>query len=363
MEDLNSLSTENSIYFKKYIIPDQILLYNPDNVINKENIDNYICPICFLILKEPKSCSNQKNSHSFCKECIDNYLKENNKCPTCKRIFEYRINNQIKNELNKLSFRCTFKNEGCNEIILYSDYINHLNKCKYNNIKYKCQIMEYNYKRKEFEICGYTGDKIKITKHFKICAFNKFKCLFCNENLLRMNLEDHVKNKCNFGFIKYPNGSKYFGQKHLNLREGFGIIYYSNGHIYKGEFKNGLREGYGIEYYPDGGRYEGEFKNNIVEGYGTLYNSNGDKYEGQFKNYQSDGNGIYYFLNGNIYEGEFKNGKNEDVFGIVYYKNGDKFEGEFKQGNNRAGIFYSKFGFKYGENFNEGFFNKVFYYL
>ena len=44
-------------------------------------------------------------------------------------------------------------------------------------------------------------------------------------------------------------------------------------------------------------------------------------------------------------------------------KNGDKFEGEFKQGNNRAGIFYSKFGFKYGENFNEGFFNKVFYYL
>ena len=98
--------------FKKYTkcINNQVSFYDPDNLINKEKKEDLICQICLCIYNDPKSCSDKKNSHSFCKECIDNFLKNNiNTCPTCKLNFEYKIKNEINNELNKLSFQCMFK--------------------------------------------------------------------------------------------------------------------------------------------------------------------------------------------------------------------------------------------------------------
>ena len=152
-------------------------VYNNDNLINKN--EDLICPICFYILKYPINCSDKNNSHSFCKECIDIYLKESNKCPICKNNFEYKINNDIINSLEKLMFKCLFKNKGCNEIISYKDYFNHLSNCKYKYIKYECNIKKYNYKKKEFEKCGYIGNKKEIEKHFNECAYIKYKCIFC----------------------------------------------------------------------------------------------------------------------------------------------------------------------------------------
>ena len=62
--------------------------------------------------------------------------------------------------MNKLSFECIFKKEGCKEILSYSEYLNHINNCKYdNNIEYECNIKKYNYNKKEFEIGGYVGKK------------------------------------------------------------------------------------------------------------------------------------------------------------------------------------------------------------
>ena len=96
IEDENSLKSQNDIYFGEYIKQRIIQYYCPDNIISQEIIEDLICPICLCVLKEPINCSDNKNSHSFCKECIDKYLKENNKCPTCKLIFEYKINDQKK---------------------------------------------------------------------------------------------------------------------------------------------------------------------------------------------------------------------------------------------------------------------------
>ena len=221
--------------FKKYIksLQDQIIFYNSDNLIGKKNKEDFICPICFFVLKNPISCSDKKNSHSFCKDCIDKYLKENNKCPTCKLIFGYKINNDIFNELNSLSFKCEFKNEGCNAIISYSDYLNHINNCEYSNfVICECNIKKYNYKLKEFKNCGYIGKRKEMKNHFKLCGYTKYKCIFCNEEILLMNLEEHAKNICKFGIINYPNGDKYIGKKYNNMKEGYGKLYYSNGAKY-----------------------------------------------------------------------------------------------------------------------------------
>ena len=170
-EEIKTIKEED---FKKYsICINQILYYDSDNLINKENTEDLICPICFYILKNPKSCSDKKNSHSYCKDCIDNYIKDNNNntCPTCKLNFEYKIKNEINDELNKLSFQCMFKNKGCNEIKSYSEYLNHINNCKYFKDEYECNVKKYNYNEKEFEKCGYIGNITEMENHFKLCEY------------------------------------------------------------------------------------------------------------------------------------------------------------------------------------------------
>jgi len=151
-KEIQSIKEENLNFNKYTICINQVLFYNPDNLINKENTDDLICPICFYIYRNPISCSDKKNSHSFCKECIDNYLKDNNNtCPTCKLNFEYKIKNEINNELNKLKFQCMFKNKGCNEIKSYSEYLNHINECKYFIGEYECKIKKFNYNKKDLK--------------------------------------------------------------------------------------------------------------------------------------------------------------------------------------------------------------------
>ena len=190
--------------FTKYVKYYQILFYDSDNLIQKDNIEDYRCPICFYLLKNPINCSEEENSHSFCSECILKNIQQNNNynCPTCKQIFQNKIKNDIIESLNKLSFNCCFKKEGCNKIISYSDYLNHINNCEYNNV-YECHIKKYNYKRIEFEICGIKDNKINIENYLKSFAFMKFNCVFCNENILQKDLEEQVQNKCKFGIINY----------------------------------------------------------------------------------------------------------------------------------------------------------------
>ena len=397
--------------FSKYVKHYQILFYDSDNLIQKDNIEYYTCPICLYLLKNPINCSEAENSHSFCSECILKYMIQNYNynCPTCKQIFQCKIKNDLIESLNKLSFNCCFKKEGCNKIILYSDYLNHINNCEYNNV-YECHIKKYNYKRKEFEICGIKDNKINIENHLKSCAFMKFNCVFCNENILQKDLEEHVQNKCKFKIINYLNKGKYLGENKNNIRNGYGILYYNDGSRYYGEWKNNNKEGYGICYFYSRNKYEGEWKNDKMEGYGIYYYNNGNRLEGEWKNNEFFGNGKMYDYNNNIifevelkdnqrngyiikyfidgkYEGEIKNFKIEgygilyinniiayqggwknnlnEGYGIYNYNDGSRYEGEWKQSmKNGFGIYYYTNGTKYeGEwkdNIIEGY--GTFYY-
>ena len=78
---LNFPSNDFYEHFQKYIKINYISSFNSDILIDKENKEDFICPICFFVLKNPISCSDKKNSHFFCKECIDKYLEEHNDCP------------------------------------------------------------------------------------------------------------------------------------------------------------------------------------------------------------------------------------------------------------------------------------------
>ena len=106
----------------------------------------------------------------------------------------------------------------------YTEYLNHINNRKYNNSTYGCNVMKYNYTLKDFEKCGFIGDKLNIKNHFKLCGYNKFRCLFCKEDILQINLKEHVINKCKFGIINYPNGDKYIGEKKIINQKDTGYI-------------------------------------------------------------------------------------------------------------------------------------------
>ena len=115
---LNQLLNIYNIDKNKFINSTLINYYDPDNVIdNKNNLFDLICPICLNILNIPKSCSLNKQSHSFCKKCIDEHLKQYNNCPICKNFFEYRDNKMIQLLLLNLKFKCHYSKEGCNAII------------------------------------------------------------------------------------------------------------------------------------------------------------------------------------------------------------------------------------------------------
>ena len=394
-DELNISSNVLELYFKKCIKQNKILFYNRNDLIDVEYKEDCSCPICLDILNNPVSCSNKNNSHSFCKECIDKYLKNNNKCPSCKLNFEYKNNDRINNILKELSFNCMFKSEGCNEIILYSEYLNHINNCEHSN-NYECYIKKYNYNKKKFEKCGFVGGKKNLEKHFKKCGAIKYKCIICNKYILLMNLEEHVENECIFGIINYPNGNKYLGAKYNNMREGYGTLYFSNGNkyegefiddkiegfgiflnenkiIYKGEFKNNNYEGYGIYYYINGNRYEGQWKNDAKKGYGIFYYKGGDKYMGNWINDCKQGYGIMNYSNGNIYEGEWENDEYKNYktynkkYGIFYYLDGSRYKGEWYKNNdirNGYGINYYSNGDRYEgdwqNNYRKGY--GIYYY-
>ena len=177
-DDLNELLNKYNIDKYKYFNSISNNYYNRDNVIQNDYILDLLCPICYNIVKNPKFCSSNKNSHPFCKECIDKYLEENDKCPICKNNFENITKNEFENLLHKLEFKCLFFKEGCTKIINYLEYFVHINKCKYNNLIYKCQINKYNYSNKEFQECNYEGNIEEINNHFKRCAFIKYNAYF-----------------------------------------------------------------------------------------------------------------------------------------------------------------------------------------
>ena len=131
-EDLNYLLNKYNINKNDFISPLHINFYNPFHVIENDNLDDLICPLCNNILKDPMSPSSNSNSLAYCKECIDKFLLtyQNNNSK-----FEYIKNEKIEKSLNDLNFKCFYQKEGCNKILKYSDYLNHINKCDF--IKYK----------------------------------------------------------------------------------------------------------------------------------------------------------------------------------------------------------------------------------
>ena len=150
-------------------------------LINKEYLtplgDFYKCNICNKIMINPTDCENC--GHSFCYECISK-----TKCPfNCEKKNLKPASNGITNLLNNLKFKCV--NEGCDEIINYIDIKSHQNLCPYQ--KMICPNKE----------CNEQILKKNLEKHIKDeCKYTNIKCENCGNNIPRYQIQEHEK-MCN----------------------------------------------------------------------------------------------------------------------------------------------------------------------
>jgi hypothetical protein len=126
------------INFNRIIIPSE-----KDKIINL--FTQFIqCKICMNILNDPIDCicCNQ----TFCRSCIQNYIKTNNKCPY--QDF-FSKNNQKKKSIlenlkpssinfskfiQSLKFYCKNKKNGCNEALSIEEISEHDKVCKYRKV-------------------------------------------------------------------------------------------------------------------------------------------------------------------------------------------------------------------------------------
>lgn len=124
-----------------------------EHISNKDVIqsmkDEISCSICIGVVIDPLTCSKCENN--FCKVCINQWQKSNNKCPfRCSPLSFNPPTRLLKNMLSNLEIICP---NDCGDIINYNKLKDHLMVCKVEKRQCPCcmsYVKKENIKFKEF---------------------------------------------------------------------------------------------------------------------------------------------------------------------------------------------------------------------
>lgn len=140
---------------------------------------NYHCPICLNVLKEPVMCG--RNQHYFCTPCITRHLQNSSTCPSCMEELTLKTLSQapriVSDCLSELIIRCDYFNRGCRDLIQLGSLKTHVANCGFSPV-----------------ICSNDGcsevvnKRDKIHHEAEICDFRKLKCHDCTE--MRKKIEE-----------------------------------------------------------------------------------------------------------------------------------------------------------------------------
>lgn len=142
---------------------------------HSELAEQFICCICQNIVDEPETCS--KCKHSFCKGCIEKWLKIKNSCPNRCPYVKENYNKSLINLLNKLKFKC----EECGKVSTVENFKSHSKICP--NRKINCLF------------CNYSSTRIEFPQHQNECIYQELECSYCYGSFLRVDLFEHEE-KC-----------------------------------------------------------------------------------------------------------------------------------------------------------------------
>ena len=117
-------------------IYNQIILHN--NQISRGNLVSNLtaisptlqCAICLDLVMAPVECKNC--TKLFCKDCIDNWLKNESECPN-KHKFEKKeeLDDWIIKALSKIFLKCPYN--GCKSDYAYKHWTSHVKKCPFKS--------------------------------------------------------------------------------------------------------------------------------------------------------------------------------------------------------------------------------------
>lgn len=171
--------------------------------------EEFVCPICLLVLKEPHltSCC----GHHFCETCVTRIKSEGRACPFCKeKSFETLIDKSVQRKVNSLQMSCPM--EGCGWVESLSSYETHLQTCGY--VRMSC---DNGCGRKVFRLCldihkekhcllrpfscshcGHEATWQEIVKdHYLVCQKYPVPCPSkCGGKMARMEVDEHLATNC-----------------------------------------------------------------------------------------------------------------------------------------------------------------------
>ena len=158
---------------------------------------NFICLICFNVLKDPVLCP--KNQHCFCRGCITKHLENAKRCPTC--ADELTVHTlidaprMVKVMLNELKICCVYINRGCKEILELQYLDSHEATCGFTPAVCTNQG------------CGATVNQRDLIHHeSEVCEFRKLKCHSCEK--MTKTLENMEKRMANVEKYMATNAMK-----------------------------------------------------------------------------------------------------------------------------------------------------------
>ena len=133
---------------------------------------NFVCLICFNVLKDPVLCP--RNQHCFCRGCITKHLENSRRCPTCAdELTEETLAEpprMVKDYLDESKIRCVYHDRGCQEIVQLQHLDQHEDSCGF--IPAVCTNPG----------CDATLNKRDLVHHrSEVCEFRKVKCHSCEE--------------------------------------------------------------------------------------------------------------------------------------------------------------------------------------
>ena len=169
------------------------------------------CSICMKVLCEPHmiNCCEQ----SFCKECLDEWCRNNNTCPHCRSTdFSTIFRKQINRKVSQLKVYCPNKQHGCKAELKISEYDSHLSLANNKGCSYvkldcpnKCLAKVFRSEMKAHtwekcprrvvscEWCNSRGEcELIAGDHVKTCPSFPVLCpRGCVAKLVRKDLESH----------------------------------------------------------------------------------------------------------------------------------------------------------------------------
>ena len=196
--------------------------------VNEAKAHEYLCSICQCVCEEPYDIGCD-GGHIFCKECIDDYIKEKNAdgnnneknngnlnaidtvqcpdCDSCVKIKEISSNKFVKRQIQTLRVKCpNFNQYKCDWVGTLKDTKSHINNtCKFSKVL--CPLCKDN----DVKNCIVRKD---IEKHLESdCDYLKIECknkhFGCKTIKIRKNMTNHEKNECKFNFNNETDAMKY----------------------------------------------------------------------------------------------------------------------------------------------------------